>query len=360
MDAIPRGQRGRVVADRIRCEITTGRWPLGTRLPAEPELARSHGVGVNTVRRAVDRLIVEGLVERRQGSGTRVIDTPARTEGPLLIGVIVPDNSYYFPRVVEGIEQFASAEHIRLVLACSYYNPDLELRRARELVSAGVAGLIIAPTMHKDDQAARRLAVLARLGVPHILLERSPGLGPGEPAAYARTDTVGGGYAAVRHLAGLGRRRVGYMGRIGTATSEDVRAGYRSAVEDLGVATAPEAVQRQTRWSYPLIADYAARCRQTGADGVLCLGDREGAALVDHLGRLGLSVPDDVAVVTYDDEEASLAPLPLTAVSPPKRELGRTAVQALIRQIELGDGAPICQVQYQPRLAVRASCGAGA
>lgn len=61
------------VIERLRNEITTGRWPVGCRIPTEPELVELTGTGRNTVREAVQALVHAGLLERRQGSGTYVL-----------------------------------------------------------------------------------------------------------------------------------------------------------------------------------------------------------------------------------------------------------------------------------------------
>ncbi|MEK8169569.1 substrate-binding domain-containing protein [Streptomyces sp. M19] len=72
----------------------------------------------------------------------------------------------------------------------------------------------------------------------------------------------------------------------------------------------------------------------------------------------GLAVPDDLAVVAYDDEVAEVGDVPLTAVSPPKSEVGALAAQLLLRRMDAGDDALCHRVEIQPRLVVRASCGA--
>ncbi|TQF66097.1 FadR family transcriptional regulator [Rhodococcus spelaei] len=63
------------VTDQLRAEIAAGRWPVGERIPTEPELAELTGTGRNTVREAVQALVHAGMLERRQGSGTYVIAT---------------------------------------------------------------------------------------------------------------------------------------------------------------------------------------------------------------------------------------------------------------------------------------------
>jgi DNA-binding LacI/PurR family transcriptional regulator len=69
-------------------------------------------------------------------------------------------------------------------------------------------------------------------------------------------------------------------------------------------------------------------------------------------------VPDDLALVTYDDEVAALAETPLTAVAPPKREVGRGAAELLVERLGMAGDEPRRHVELLPRLRVRASCGA--
>ena len=92
----------------------------------------------------------------------------------------------------------------------------------------------------------------------------------------------------------------------------------------------------------------------------MCLGDREASGLVGVARRAGLDVPGDLAVVAYDDEVADLAEVPLTAVRPPKEELGRLAAQLLLRRLRLGPDAARHQVRIKPAVVVRDSCGAAA
>ncbi|NEE02737.1 GntR family transcriptional regulator [Phytoactinopolyspora halotolerans] len=357
-NSTPKVARFRALADQIRQEITNGRWHVGGRLPTEQELARTHAVSLNTVRRAISVLATENLVVRRQGSGTYVTAIPGGGR-PRFIGVLVPSNTYYYPRVIEGIERATSAGSVKLVLACSEYDPELEFVQLQRLVEAGVAGIIVVPNLHLSPDPVAHLERLTDLPVPYVLAERRPvDPAPDDSTAFVCTNFVGGGYLAVRHLHGLGRRRVGYLGRSGTATSEQVYAGFREAIDDLGVAPPQSALVRRPEWSGDDLADYARICVDEGLDAVFCLGDREATGVLNHVRRLGARVPEDVAIVAYDDEVAELADIPLTAVSPPKSEIGRLAAETLLRRIELGPSAPINQIVLQPRIAVRASCGA--
>jgi len=80
--------------------------------------------------------------------------------------------------------------------------------------------------------------------------------------------------------------------------------------------------------------------------------------VVQRLAELGVRVPEDLALIAYDDEVAALADTPLTAVAPPKREVGRHATELLVERLSQGADAPRQHLTLLPRLRVRDSCGA--
>ncbi len=343
------------LAQQLRARIAAGEWSSGERLPTEAALAHGHAVGVNTVRRALALLADDGVVVRRQGSGTYVSARGGRQRP--VIGVIVPSHSYYFPTVVEGIAEVVDAAGATLRVESSEYDDALEIRRIRELLAGDCTGLLITPTLHLADPSAR-LDLLRALPVPVVLMERMPVDSPPDDALSAVcTDVVAGGYAAVRHLVAQGRRRIGFLGRRDTATADAAWLGFGRAVDDLALADLAGAAVRRDAWSAPALADYAETARRLRLDGVVCLGDREAAALLPHLHRAGLSTPGDVALVAFDDEEAADAPVPLTAVSPPKREIGRLAASTLLRRIARSDGGAPVRMMLEPTVRVRASSG---
>ncbi|GAB4085966.1 hypothetical protein GCM10028784_25960 [Myceligenerans cantabricum] len=342
------------VASRLRDRIDAGEWPLDGRLPTEAELSKAYSVGINTVRRAVEVLVEEGVVRRRQGSGTYVA-VERQGNGSHFVGVVVPSTSYYFPSVIAGIERVTGAAGARLLLASSDYDPALELTRVRELIESGASGLLIAPTLHRGDPTDQFEAIRS-LPIPAMLLERRPpSPTPDDTLSYVCTDVVGGGYAAVRHLMDQGRRRIGFLGRSDTATAEQVFEGYDRAISDLGLEQLPSAVVRAAQWPAAALQSYADTARSERLDAIFCLGDREATALLPRLRSAGISVPSDVAVVAYDDEVADLAEVPLSAVSPPKFEVGRLAALTLLRQIALDGSRHATRTLLQPCVTVRAS-----
>ncbi|MCC9305998.1 LacI family transcriptional regulator [Kitasatospora sp. RB6PN24] len=350
-----RGLKFRTLADRLRREIDEGLWPPGSRLPTEQELARAHGASVSTVRRAVADLVAEDLVVRRQGSGTYVLAPAAAGGRSALIGVIVPDTAFYYPRVLQGIEEELTAAGARCVIASSSYDQARELRAIADMLDAGAEGLLLAPTLAGPETPEAYLDRLAGLPVPVVLVERR-GTSLGDATESVCTHHEAGGYDAVRHLARLGHRTTGLVLRLHSPTTEPVRRGFHQAVRELGLAGS-EFRAALEEWS-PAAAD---RCltglRRAGATAAVCFGDRQAALLEAAARRAGLRVPDDLALIAYDDEIADIAEVPLTAVSPPKHLLGRTAAGLLLNRLDHPEDSRR-QVLLRPAITVRESCGA--
>ncbi|MFJ6985885.1 MULTISPECIES: GntR family transcriptional regulator [unclassified Streptomyces] len=365
-DSFLRGPKYLQVAERLRREISSGSWAPGTRMPVERELADTLSVSVNTLRRAVGELVDEGIVQRRQGAGTFVappVETAPEDAGPSagrrLVGVLVPSTTYYYPRVVDGIQRVLRDAGVGVVLASSKYDPDTERDEVRAMLDSGVQGLLLVPNLHLLDAPQDHVDDLRRLTVPYVLVERRPPApAPDDPTSYVATDHPGGVCLAVRHLRSLGHERIGHLGRLRTGTSDAVARGFDEAAALLGADVVDGAVARAELWTPEGIAAYARHCADAGVTAVFCHGDRDAAALVVAARRHGLSVPADLAVVAYDDEVTDVGDTPLTAVSPPKEEVGALAAQLLLRRMDFGPGAVSHRIDVQPRLIVRASCGA--
>lgn len=358
------------LSDNLRRGILAGTWAVGTKLPTEHQLSLDTGLSLTTVRRAFEDLVDKGLVVRRQGAGSFVA-APQRSQkrSRYVIGVLLPDTQLYYPQVLQGIEEHLSSRGASLQLSTYHYDFTRENASIEFLLDAGVDGLILVPTLTGLDNPQQRVAELMALPVPVVLLERSlDDLGPGDRTEHVCSDHQGGAYDAVMHLHRLGHRRIGLLTRANEAarssnpTQAAVIAGYAAAVDALGLnadrhrrmafsATKPEWEADQAEHMFQLLAG-------SGATAALVFGDREAALLEGAASRHGVRVPEDLALVSYDDEMADLAQIPLTAVSPAKHRLGVMAADVLLRRLTEGDACPLYQIRLRPRIVVRDSCGA--
>ena len=343
------------------------------------DIARSLGVSAVTVRRDVAQLAEEGAIERVHG-GIRLPRArsagappiPAAVEDSGLaapgddaerpaVGMVVPSLDYYWPQIIRGARDAAPAAGVRIVLRGSSYDDVDDVRRqtAWLLETVGIKGLLIAPPT-LGAAAEELIGWLAGLPVPVVFVERRATVGPfGEHVESVATDHAFGAGLAVRHLAAEGHRRVGFLASATSPHTPAVRRGWQETAAEIGLetGTTPEAItpdHRQPAWSDELDA-FLDACVTGGTRAVLVHSDREAISLVARCQERGIQVPDDLAVVAYDDEVASLAFPALTAVRPAKPELGRTAVRLLAERMLDGPGRPVHRVQISPQLVIRDS-----
>jgi DNA-binding LacI/PurR family transcriptional regulator len=327
------------------------------------EIADELGVAAVTVRGDVRELARRGLVSRTHGAVTRVQDAPATTrarvtKAPRTIGMVVPHASYYYPAVVSGAQSAAEALGAKLVLGVSQNDVTEERALVSRLLDSGVDGLVIASRL--DPQRSPETEDWLRsIPVPIVLAERRAGRDSGQ-IEHVATDHEQGAYDAVQHLARLGHRQIGLL-LFTTITAPRLRTGYDAAMAALDLPQPPPEVPRELLDESPAELEQKAAAIitavRTGAlDALIVHHDVAALPLVSRLRQAGIGVPEDLAVVAYDDELAALSDPPLTAVAPPRTAVGAGAVRLLVERLEEPD-RPLHQVLLRPELRIRGSCG---
>ena len=347
------------LAAQLRRGITDGTWPPGAKLPTVAELEIETGLSLTTIRRAYDLLESSGMIYRRQGSGTFVSPSIQRALTGLTVGVLVPDTTLYVPRVLDGIQEVVAAAGVRLMLASSQNRADTDIEALRDLIDVGVDGLLYVPLIGSGVTAAEHIDRLERIPIPTVLIERRlPVSGPSDDFFHVRTDHEGGAYDAVKHFHKLGHERMALAlrGTDGPA-ADQIEQGFRIAAKHFE-ATPHIARAPGPEWGIDKADAILAEFQAAGITAVLCYGDREAILILGAARRAGLRVPDDLAIISYDNEMADVAEVPLTALSPPKFLLGKLAAEYLLRRLSGNDEVPPHQTALRPPLVIRASCGA--
>ncbi|MCX5208357.1 LacI family transcriptional regulator [Kitasatospora sp. NBC_00240] len=321
------------------------------------DLAARIGAAPITVRRDVAALADQGLLLRSHGA----VSLPhATTTGPAgqdrVIGMLVPTIGSYFDEVIDGARKAATAAGARLALGIASYESTDDRAQADQLLDSGVDGLLLTPNW--PGATPGDTSWVRDLPVPALLVER---LAPPDSAA-AELDSVGsdhhhGALLALHHLVRLGHKSVLLAAREDTWTAHQVRAGYAEGVRLLGLE--PQAVIDIHRpgLDSEALAAQVAEAVTNGVRAVLIHNDQEAIQLAPLLHARGLRMPEDVALISYDDVFAALATPSLTAVAPPKRAVGTEAVELMLRRIAGGSELPVHHVRLLPELKVRASCG---
>ncbi|MFD9035119.1 substrate-binding domain-containing protein [Streptomyces sp. NPDC059567] len=346
------------------------------------DLATLLGVSPVTARRDVEALATKGLLDRVHGQVSwperperperpdRQGDPGARRSGEgLVLGLLAPSATYYFAEVIRGAHEAAARAGARLVLRISDYRPEEDRARTEGLLAAGAEGVLVAPGWRGPEDRLAYGDWLAELPVPTVLLERRAD--PGTPLdALDRvvSDHGHGVLLALRHLLELGHGTPLLVARGDSPTALAVRAGYAEALGTLGLDAPgpvidsvpadqdPQGFERAVRALFEAVSSGR-------VSAAVVHNDVDAIEIVQRLADLGVKVPEDLALIAYDDEVAALADTPLTAVAPPKRQVGRHATELLVERLTEAYGGPDEEparrhLSLLPRLRVRASCGA--
>ncbi len=332
------------------------------------QLIEELGVTAVTLRRDLAQLEHEGLLSRVHGGAVPVEGADAAPSGVRdavppgsrgAIAVLVPSLSFYWPTVVRGIEAEARRQGFRVLLRGASYELQDERPALERLVGGEhVRGLIVAPNTDMPH-AQEVVQWLAECGVPSVLAERDAFVLPGrEPAESVTSDHALGAMLAARHLAALGHRKVGLVISRSSPTSRKIEAGWDAACRELGITAAEHFEHLLPERTSPDFSDTVNAALDTavatGTTGLLVHSDPEAMAFVDLALNRGISVPDDLSLIAYDDEVAELFSPALTAVSPPRLSVGEAAADLLIRRLA-DPGRPTRRVILSPTLNVRES-----
>jgi DNA-binding LacI/PurR family transcriptional regulator len=333
------------------------------------DVAARLGVSELTIRRDINALAQQGLVTRVHGGATlRSSVEPGLAPGlaghdpavtKYTIGMVVPSLDYYWPPIVNGARAQAAQLRARLILRASTYDVRDNRRQTESLLNIpGMHGLIVAPDTSGED-GLEMLRWLDSLPMPAVLAERRIRSAAGVHGLESVvTDHAAGTAEAVRHLHASGHERIGLLTQSEYPTGRYVRRGWRSALTSLGLPT--DVVQVDgIRFDAPgrerEMDDVIERCRSTGTTAVIVLPDPQAIALEQHCLDRGIRVPDDLAIVAYDDDVARFGDPAITAVRPPKQFVGREAVNLLVARLEAGSNRPAHRVKLSPELHVRDS-----
>jgi LacI family transcriptional regulator len=329
------------------------------------DVARRSGVSAMTVSRVINgsRSVSPATVRRVEEAIAELGYVPNRLARGLsrrktgTIALIVPDVANpFFTLIVRGAEDVARRAGFRIILCDTRADLALERDVIEEMIAHRVEGIAIAPVSDRSRTPLRRLA---KLGVPFVLIDRAV---PGIASDVVLGDSVGGAQQLVEHLISLGHRRIGMiLESDDVSTARDRRRGYVQALENAGLPLDAALVVRST---------VDPRGGFSGMQELLRMEDRPSAVFtVNNLVALGaieavraegLEVPDDVALVCFDDIEYASRLYPfLTVMMQPAETFGTLGTQLLLERIDGRQPEGDRVVVLPGTFVVRRSSGAG-
>lgn len=304
------------------------------------DIAKRAGVSRSTVSRVINNepyvskrtrekvLAVIEAVGYTPNPGARMLVT-RRTQ---VIGIVIPqslnvvfEDPYYFPVLLQGVAEAAQQHDHATLLFVGQSDEDEQQLYQRILKNRLVDGLVIASAT-QDSKITKRLL---EHHIPFVMLER--------PSAYVdrinyvSIDNVSASLKAVNHLLEQGRRRIAHItGSLNNTDASDRMAGYRHALELAGLTVDDDLIAEghfSSRSGYQgmqTLLDH-------GVDAVFAASDTTAYGALQALQEAGQRVPEDVAVVGFDDLPRALETSPqLTTIQQPIKQKGFRATELLL------------------------------
>jgi len=349
--------------------MPSGRAPVGERQPTLEDVARVAGVSRATVSRVINGIrnvdpqlhevvwhavgqtgyvpnrLARSLVTRRTGTVALVVsDSETHDDDPFMSRFFADP---YFGRVVGGLMSVLRQQGVQLAL--QIVGTEEGRRRLVGDLRNGQADGVILLSLPPVDPLPR---MLVEGGVQSVMIGR-----PAEPVPINYVDLANetGATLAAEHLLARGCRRIGMIsGPADVPASNDRISGFRRSMARHGHAWVPVATGNFTQES----GEAAMRtllAENPQLDGLFVANDLMALGALLTLRDAGRRVPDDVAMVGFDDSSAAVAARPaLTTIRHPLEDMAAEAAKLLLARVD-DPGRPVSSVIYEPTLVLRES-----
>ncbi|UOE46231.1 LacI family transcriptional regulator [Mucilaginibacter sp. SMC90] len=250
------------------------------------------------------------------------------------IGILVPEfTRSFFPQVIIGAQERAKEAGYNLIIAQSDESYETEVANAKVMLAYQVDGLLV--SMTRETNNFDHLKIFQRKGIPIVFFNR---VCDEMIVPKVIVEDYEGAYAAVQHLIDRGRKRIAHLsGPESLSISHRRKSGYMDALKKNNIQADNDLIVHYDL-SLPKVKIYVNYflTLPDRPDAIFCINDPTAIETIRIIKESGLRIPEDIAVVGFSNDYVShLIEPPLTTVEQPISEMGRTAADLLLKQIEL-------------------------
>jgi LacI family transcriptional regulator len=274
------------------------------------------------------------VVAREMDYHPNTIAKSLQQKQSMIIGVVVPQvKHYFFASIMAGISDVAYQAGYTVMICQSNEDVQREISNIDVLISHRVAGLLI--SVSSTTTNFEHFLRFQRGGIPLVFFDR---VCTEVDVSTVVVDDYDGAFHATEYLIGKGHKRIGHLGGPETLSISRLRfEGYRDALDKNGMLLCDDRVIRGGL-NEEDGTDSAARLLEKARvipDALFCVNDPVAMGAMIHLKKKGYRIPDDIAVVGFTDNPmAEIMEPPLTTVRQPAYEIGKTAAELLLDQIQ--------------------------
>ncbi len=324
--------------NQIKEEIMQGTYRSGERIPGENEIAEKYAMSRQTVRQALGMLEQENFIERKQGSGTYIKERKTSKQKIWHVGIIATYISeYIFPSILRGMERELTESGFSMLLSATGNRLDNERKILEEYLRKPIDGLIVEGTKTALPNPNLQLyEELEKKGIPVVFFNGYyPSL---QNSTYIVMDDQKGGYDAVNHLIEKGHQKIAGIFKNDDCQGINRYAGYLKALTEHNLPIQDEWITwfNSENRSYLLLDEGDRMIKQMqDCTAIVCYNDEIAVKFVNLLQKSGRKVPEDMAVISFDNSLFSeLSSVPVTSLIHPKEVMGSAAARKLVNLIE--------------------------
>ncbi len=334
-------------------QIEHGVFKTDDKIPTEEELVQLTGLARATIRQAIQNLVNMGYLERKRKLGTFVRNGSVDVEKKTIVGLLVPDiRRGYAPELARGAEDEAARNKHSMIL-CS--TDDLFVKadfHSDRLIENAVSGVICVPTAASDEQNRRIVDKFIRKNIPIVLADRTI---PGLEIDYVTTNNFDGGYEITSYLIEKGHRKIGVVFSTLSSTERLRFEGYKQALADHNIPLDPSIIMTDNGPFFPnRYLKYASELlkQREKITAIFAGHDRIALLFYSVAKERGLSIPEDISIVGYDD--LNFTTISLTTMHQPIYEMGQESMKLIMSRIH-GKERDVQQIELISYLVERRS-----
>ncbi|ADU29479.1 GntR family transcriptional regulator [Evansella cellulosilytica] len=355
------------VKDEIKSKILQGFIQPHQKVGSENELIKKYEVSRHTIRKAIDDLVNEGWIYKKQGAGTFCADRSVNKlvkegRGKNIAVISTYFSNYIFPSIFRGTEGYLSEQGYHMTFYSTNNNLEQEQRCLENVLSQKFDGLIVEPTKSAlPNPNINYYLNLERIGIPYVMINAF--YDELEPI-HIVMDDVEGGRMQTKHLIEQGHEKI-----LGLFKSDDTQGtnrmkGFIKAHRESGVPLRPQyIITYTTETENTATVEALYEKLQDSNDrptAIVCYNDQLAILLLDVLRDMKLSIPEDISIIGFDDSFLSVASeVKLTTIRHPQEEMGIMAGKTIQQLIEKKNNPSMVEdvqsVVYEPELIVRHS-----
>jgi GntR family transcriptional regulator of arabinose operon len=324
------------VADDLRAKLGNPPFEYGELLPSEMDLSKAYNLSRGTIRKALDILANEGLINRQPGRGTLILSPDTKAEGRYQVAVVWSIIRAVSSEMFAGLESELAHAGCDLLFSTSEHEPEKEAQILNRLINADVDGIVLYGTGDKSNNGL--LKTLIAKQIPLVLLDRFvPALR--DQVCWVSSDNEQGAYDITRHLIDLGHQRIAHI--VWTPDNEDIstlierRTGYLRALSEENLGSAILSVCGPAWYDSNFPELFRAFLDEHKPTALFFNSDSAAFRALPLLEQRGIYSPRDISIAGFDSLwlPFDFNPLNLTSTVQDFTRLGQEAGRAVIEMI---------------------------